>query len=474
MKILAILALLSPISALAVMKGAVQSYSSPNGVTEQCIAIEKIPGGLFSPKDEKTESKLCSLDIYRNEVAVCPKTWSTSAGTMFYSTEGTGLSQEQYEAQANCGTKKGHKTKLGKFKTTMNRPGTSGTFSQSSLLYYQFSRYFQTIVQVPVAVYRSFDRIEHFERVSRKAKGMGSMNIAAWNALRSAASNPSSYSPSRDLVTPDLQFYGALLDDSGGERYETEINGVRSAWGDAQNRDFQNTPAFTALRSDKPFAAAVAEGLASVRTNAKISADMGKLPAGPVQMGLWMKELSEITLLDYIFSQQDRVGNIDFDWYWVYADGGSVKAVKEKRKEYKDLARKSMKPIAPPEEIAKFEPVLVQKSRINDNDAGGLPQYVNYTKRTKMLEKIRHFDADIYRRLLAMNADFSTGGTLLKHLKSTYFLTDAQISQVVKNTAEATKILQTICAAGALRFDLNFDRIVKGEVVEEKVDCGSR
>ena len=37
-------------------------------------------------------------------------------------------------------------------------------------------------------------------------------------------------------------------------------------------------------------------------------------------MMFWMTELSEICLLDYIFSQQDRPGNIDYRWVWYYLD----------------------------------------------------------------------------------------------------------------------------------------------------------
>lgn len=473
MKFLLLFSLLVPFPALAVMKGAATTFTSPNGVAEQCIALEKIPGGTFTAKDAKSESKLCTYDIYRNEIAACPKTWSTSAGTMLYSAAEAGLSQAEYEAQAICGQKSGHTKKLGKFKTTMNQSGTSGTFAQSSMMYYQFSRYFNTIVQVPVAVYRSFDRKVHYERISSKAKGLSAMNRAAWDILKAAAKDPAKYSPARELVTPDLQFYGALLDDGGGERYGTEVNGIRSAWGDAQNNDFQKTPGFAALRSEKDFAAAVAEGLAVATKNAKIKADMGTIAATPVQIGLWMRELTEITLLDFIFSQQDRVGNIDFDWFWVYSEAGTVKAQKEKRAEFKDLARRKMKAINPPEEIAGFNPVLVQKSVINDNDAGGRPQYANFTKRTQMLQKIRHFDAGVYQRLIALKSDFAAQGPLYQHLAGTYYLTEKQVAQVVANATEAASILQATCRAGKLRFNLNFDQIVKGEVAEAQVDCGN-
>ncbi|RZA08594.1 MAG: hypothetical protein EOP11_04395 [Proteobacteria bacterium] len=444
-------------------------FTSPRGVNEQCLSIARV-GGAYSAKDDKTEAKLCGYDIYREEIAVCPKLWSTSAGTMLYSTVAKGVSQREYEA-SKCGQKKGH-DKLAKFKTTMNQSGTSGTFAPSSLLYYHFSRYLQTLVQVPVSVYRSFDKDEHFDRVAAKAGGMGAMNKKAWEVLRAAEKNPASYKPTRELITADgKQIYGVLLDDGGGERYGAEINGVRSKWGDAQNNDFQNTPAYLALRSEKAYAGAVQDGIGSAKGSAKMLGDLGSLHLGGVQMGIWMRELTEITLLDYIFSQQDRVGNIDFDWYWVFEKDGVIEAKKEKRDEYKNLARNKMKSIGAPEEIAQYNPVLVQKSIIGDNDAGGRIQYVNYTKKTKMLEKIRHYNAGTYQRLQALNADFQSGGTIYQHLKGSFFLDDAQIKQIVKNTAEAAQILKSTCLAGKLRFDLDFENVARGTVKEESIRC---
>lgn len=460
-------AFLAPFAAAAAPGQAVE-FRSPRGINEQCLSLARM-GGSYTKKDDKTESKLCALDIYREEVAVCPKLWSTSAGTMLYGTTESGLSQAQYES-TRCGVKKGH-DKLAKFKTTMNQSGTSGTFAPSSLLYYHFSRYLQTIVQVPVSVYRSFDKDEHFERVAKNAGGMGAMNKKAWEVLRAAEKNPASYKPTRELITADgKQIYGVLLDDGGGERYGAEINGIRSKWGDAQNNDFQNTPAYTALRSEKALGSAIQEGISSAK-GAKMLGDLGQLPLGGVQMGLWMRELTEITLLDYIFNQQDRIGNIDYDWYWVFEKDGEVKAQKEKREEFKDLARAKMKNITPPEDIAEYKPVLVQKSIIGDNDAGGRLQYVNYTKKTKMLEKIRHYDAGVYQRLQALNADFAAKGALYQHVKASFFLDDAQVNQIVKNTAEAAKILRDTCNAGKLRFDLDFNGLVRGNVTEARVNC---
>ncbi len=39
----------------------------------------------------------------------------------------------------------------------------------------------------------------------------------------------------------------------------------------------------------------------------------------------WMRDLVDITLLDYIFSQQDRIGNIDYLTYWYWVEDGQVR-----------------------------------------------------------------------------------------------------------------------------------------------------
>lgn len=46
------------------------------------------------------------------------------------------------------------------------------------------------------------------------------------------------------------------------------------------------------------------------------------------QMVFWMTELTEITLLDFIFNQQDRIGNIDYLAYWYWLENGQVHRVK--------------------------------------------------------------------------------------------------------------------------------------------------
>jgi len=462
----------------------IKTFTSPNGVQESCVALSKLPMGDYKPGDVKEEENLCSIDFNDNATALCSKTWSTSPATIVHSfrdVDGKDLANSADEAENNLCGKDSRMDKVAKFKQTMNQDGTSGTYSGASILYYHLSRALDTEVDVPVAVYRSMDKDEHLRRVSAKARppANAKMNVAGWNWLRSGENNPSSYPSMSDLFTGDRkQIYGTLLRDKG-ERYKEEINGTReSGWGKGQNMDFQKTPAFSALRSSATdLVSAINSGYAEAIKNPKMKAAVPTQPSMP-QMVLWMNEVSEIAILDYIFSQQDRVGNIDYQWYWSYVDAnGEVKADRVKDDAFKSLSRLSMGKIKMPAEIAARNPILVQKTAIGDNDAGGLLQYANFTKTTGMLEGMRHLNKDTYQRLLKLAQDFKAKGVNYQVLKSESALLNAtegnkRFLQTTGNTILAAGILEKNCRAGLLRLDLvSFKKAMKNELQTSATSC---
>ncbi len=433
--------------------GNATEFKSPNGLNERCIEIERIPGGHFHKKDAEQEAAYCGIDFYASTVALCPKTWSTSPGMMVYDVS-SGEYENNREGFERKACREGKSASrhaedvLAKYKTTMNAKGTSGTFAPSSLLYYHFSRYFDMTVKVPVAVWRSMDATEHHEEVVTagmvlsSGKHGGRMNHAGWQMYANAVQNPKAYHPTDDLFTADRkQVYGVLVS-SPGHRYGSEINGTRkSGWGKGQNLDFQETPAFLALRSDKPLKQAIAHGLKTGRKDKRINKDLGP-DVSEQQMVFWMKELTEIVLLDFIFSQQDRVGNIDFipHYYWV---------------EDAKLKHKKANHHKPGDDTVPESAILLHRTNLNDNDAGGRVAYANYTKSTKMLEKLRHMNGQTYQRLMALDADFKSDGPVARWLETSLGLAEAEIKQTRKNTALAADILRSSCEAGNLLFDLD-------------------
>lgn len=452
------------------VSGAAVLYSSPNGVKERCVRIAQVPGGSYSDDDLDEEEAYCAIDFYAENVALCPKVWSTSPGMIVYDVSEGPYAGNRSEFERNA-CKEGKSAKnlakadLAKFKVTMNQSGTSGTFSPSPLLYYHYSRYFDMTVKVPVAVWRSMDRTMHATEVAAPGLAIsghnesGRMNHEGWRYLVAADNDPASYQPTDDLLTADRkQLFGVLLS-SPGNRYGSEINGTRkSGWGKGQNFDFQNTPAFLALRNSKPLADAITEGLSEGLKDRQIAKDLGD-DGSPQQMAYWMRELSEIVLLDFIFSQQDRVGNIDFTPYYYWSEGGELKHKQAKHHELEDST-------VPPNAI------LLRRTNLNDNDAGGREQYANFAKSTQMLEKLRHFGSGTYAKLMALDADLQASGPIYQWTATSFGLDDGQIQQIVKNTRLAAGILHESCSRGDLIFDLDPKRfILNGSVEPEQVSC---
>lgn len=449
--------------------GETHRFLSPDDVSEACVALARIPGGKYSADDVARETDLCGIDIYDQNVAICPKLTSTSPGTFIYRLEGGPFAGDQTGFE-NKVCPRG-KTVVSEangppasFKVTMNDRETSATFSTASLLYYHFARYFDTSLFVPVAVYRSIDRATHEARVTGRGLAWSAnkkslrMNHAAWQVLDQVEQTPEKYSATDELFTADRRnIYGVLLHVKG-RRYGAEINGTRrSGWGEGQNRDFQETAPFLALRSGKPLREAITQGLETARRDPELDKAMGQA-VSTLQMVYWMQELTEITLLDYIFGQQDRIGNIDFVTYWHRADDGAVQL------------SEGTAPTAGAQDVT---PVRVRRTWLNDNDAGGKRQYINYTKRTGMLEKIRHYNPKTYQRLMELDRDFQARGKLYDYLRNTFGLTSAQVSRIVTATGEAATILRDACSAGKLLFDLNPERfLLEGTAEPQARECG--
>jgi hypothetical protein len=177
-------------------------------------------------------------------------------------------------------------------------------------------------------------------------------------------------------------------------------------------------------------------------------------------MAFWMRDLIDIALLDFLFSQQDRIGNIDYVAYWYWVEDGEVR-------------RMPAHGAHAPDEIARHAPKLIKRTELGDNDAGVRTSYVNYTKRTGMLDNLRHYNASTYRRLMVLERDFAQQGPLWTYTRATFGLSDAEFRQVVANVREAAAILRSSCSAGRLRFDLEPEALlVEGAARERTVDCG--
>ena len=452
------------------VSGQTTRFESPGGVVETCVVLDPMPGAVYTDADHDAERELCAVDLYDPQVAICPKLVSTSPGTFIYGLDAGAYAgaPERFESEVCPRGEVVVEEADGPpvyFKVTMNGQETSATFSTASLLYYHFSRFLNGTVRVPVSVYRSIDRGVHEQRVTRRGLDLSAnrsalrMNHAAWQELDAVEKGSEQYVSPDEIFTADRKRVHGVLLRVSGRRYGPEFNGTRrSGWGDGQNQDFQQTAAYLALRHDAPLAAAIDHGLRSARRDDELDRALGATVSA-TQMAFWMQDLTEIVFLDYLFSQQDRIGNIDYvdTWHWVH-DGV--------------LHTRAARGSVPPPDIAGSAPVLLRRTWLNDNDAGGKRMYRNYAKRTGMIEGLRHFNPDTYRRLIGLAADLAAGGEIHSYVRDTFGLTQQQLDQIVTNAGLAAATLQAACRAAQLRFDLDpVGVLTAGAASVSSVDC---
>ena len=453
---------------------------------EQCIALNRFSaesGAKYLPKDGGKENELCQAAFDDKAIGLCPKTWSTSPGTIVYD-----ISKSKYNGHPDvfeseyCPKQRTLKgkvdgiEKIASFKQSINaqfQQRTSATYSQASPLYYHFSRYLNATVDVPVAVMRTMDATEHLRRVATRGSALvhGGMIAAGWNVVISAEKNPSGYVPEDEFFygdTRDDMLYGTMLKGPGA-RSGAEFNGNIAGKGyTGQYRYIQKTPAFLALTNPKDFAVASAEGLASSKTDPVVAKALGA-SLSPEQMMFWMTELSDILLLDYIFNQQDRPGNIDYLWVWYYLDPGErLKSVRVNS----EASRLSMNSVEAPAEVKNSsKSMLIEKIQINDNDAGGR-KYTNFTERFGLLEKLRHLNPVTYRQLIKLGNDFHNKGPLYRYLQDTFDLHEAYVVEIAQNVIQAGSILKKACNDGRLKFDLEPESyVITGQAQAQRIEC---
>jgi len=466
---------LTPALAFDTVKGTETRFTSYNGVEERCVQIAPVPDGAYDKSDLKDETRLCSVDFYDEAVALCPKIWSTSLAIVAYDiSEGPMQGKRAKFQEEVCATgklaKEFAKDDLARLKTTMNRETTSATHSAAALLYYHFSRALGLTTKVPAAVWRSVDKDVMLNEVAlsgaeftaydtRMAK-----NHAAWQTLVDTIRNPAGYDDpfygtSADLLTADgRQIYGVFYKGSGDE-----YGPIMNAGGDAgENGEgyagFRKVPAYVALTTPAPLTDAIARGLAEGTDDPTQEEDTAA-NITPRQMAYWMRELSEVVLVDFMLGQQDRLSNIEYVPYWYWLKDGKAERVRTKDGK-------------PGEGDVPADAMLIRRTRLNDNDAAGRPEYDNWTRKLGLLEELRHFDAGVYRRLMAMAADFQAKGPTYVWLSESFGLGPDQVAMIADNTSAAAAILRATCERGELSFDLDPDTFFEaGSVTPAHQPC---
>ncbi|KZX58305.1 hypothetical protein A3709_02245 [Halioglobus sp. HI00S01] len=443
---------------LQVMIG-VNTVHASNSV---CRIVPLLPGTPDDPTKAQTSRSYCEIDFSQPSVAVCPKNWSTSAAMLVYDLSGTAWEGRNTAFEAEVCPEGKHardraKRELAVFKHSMNFRDTSGTYAPAILLYDHFSRWLGTVVQVPAAAELRFDKAWYAQRVVAPGLALAEkhpsrqMLLAAWQHLQQDVTSRDDVSEFT-LRQPPAIWGAALL--FTGSRYGAEINGTReSGWGKGQNLDFQQTAPFLALRHPEKLMLAVDAGIAQARANPVMSEAVAD-DISRTQVAWWMLELLDIIILDYLLGQQDRVGNIDYQWRWLWLQNNTL---------HSEVATGSAPLVS--------NAVRLRTTWLNDNDAGVRAGYANYARTTAMLKNLQHFNPVRYQRLKALARDLETQGPMYQALLDNYHLSKREVLNISTRADEIARIITADCKAGKYRFDLTPDNVLEQRNTATEIAC---
>lgn len=425
----AVIVLLAPMLAQATLtpnlpgRGA-EKISLDRG--EICYIPNRLEGSKFTKKDLEKEQQLCAMNISTTN-AVCGKVESTNPALEFFEVP-DGWTAAQVEAK-NCflQDQKAKEEKNVFSKKAKYKLSTSCSYTPSLLAYYQISRFFGNINQVPPVVLRTVDAEIHKSIGTKTAnliKDKQSLISQTWASLLSILTKGSAHAKSTNVFTDDYRYsFGALQNNpSKEEKYSELYNGgsdqpTRAANFKSKNLTYKRLASTAALNS----------------------MGMNQWSQANVQEVLRMQNVADMILLDTMLSQADRFGNLHYtvEPYAIITKNGKTKVDKlDKGETYPQGT------------------VLVKKLMMKDNDCGVTKE--NVLKKAGLLEGLRHFNPETFEKLLKLQKLLTTSEGQL-FFKEETAMTQADVDGLKNNIAHSVDVLVNSCKAGQLLLDLDLD-----------------
>ena len=380
----------------------------------------------FTTHDKNKIDELGSLDFYASSgpqsVGVVPKLHNTSAGVEIYQLPST-LSKEtfeQTEGPYRPGVTKKYSNKrsgekIAKFK--------AGTMAESGLACFYMSRLLGHLVDVPPATYRTMD-IQEFQKVGDQARTTGHPSCTqAWADLRAMVKSANS----KVVLSGGKLVYGSLAQNPRGEESSPE--------------DYWTVGAIRGHSFYKVLA-----------SKAPVASILNLNDAGCLQDLALAQDMTRGVILDSIFRQVDRLGNISVAQLQHYVTNkGKVK--------WDDKVSDNDKA----EAVSPLH--LLKRIMYKDND-DGMQWGMNSISVTPILNETHHIDRTVYNRLqwLAGLMQDSEPGSDAK-IKD-YFINAVHISGDNYDKLKASLIkqaasLKSRVEAKDIQLDLDFEGTMK-------------
>ena len=421
----------------------VLEHATPTGATEVAQRLVAFP---FTPPDVKLKEKeplsssndwftkhdknkideLGSLDFYASSgpesVGVVPKLHNTSAGIEIYQLPPT-LTKETFEKTEGpyrSGVTKKYSNKrsgekIAKFK--------AGTMAQSGLACFHMSRLLGHLVEVPPATYRTMG-LQEFQKVADQARTTGHPSCTeAWSELRAMANSGSS-----KVVLPDGKtVYGSLAQNPRGE--------------DSSPEDYWTVGAIRGHSFYKV-----------VSSKAPVANLLNLNDPKCLQDLALAQDMIRGVILDSIFRQVDRLGNISVDQLQHYVDrDGKVKW--DDKLSDKDKAD-AVSPI-----------FALKRIMYKDND-DGMMWGMNSISVTPILNEAHHVDKTIYDRLqwlagLMQDSEPGSDAKIKDYFVNVVHVSGDNYDKLKASLIKQTSSLKSRVDAKDILVDLDFEGTMK-------------
>lgn len=457
---------------------------------EFCVLPDALPidGADYSKGDSKDEKKLCAYDFSATEavegtepVALCPKLFSSFPAVELMEIP-EGQTKAEFESEL-CNEKIGQKNrkskKLAKYKYSMSCSKTP-----SILGYYHVSRVLG-INNVPVAVLRTMAKNIHLDIAEKgynyTKSTSGELIAKNWKAVLSLINNSSS-----DITIENGSYtIGALAENPRSEqKYYGDF--YPGAGGNDGVIKFKNTKLYK-----------------KIATNTPVSKMVGnELTTANYTFIRQMKDATDMIVLDTLFGQQDRFGNIHSTHSFLVRSNDQLEKwslkdvenmIKENGTEDEKKNFKAAKDLPNDwrKEIEKRNTLLVsaassylsrntipfahaQEIMLKDNDCGLKGSNVFITH--KLIENVKHISKETYAQLLKLHAKVSTG-ELDEHLSRTWLLSTqnddkSEMAQFKRGLDYVVNSLKKNCEKGELHLDLNIKDHFSGQDAQS-ISCAS-
>ncbi|XGC79818.1 hypothetical protein ACES2L_10800 [Bdellovibrio bacteriovorus] len=481
---------------------------------ERCLILKPLPG--MPQKVTKDEEDLCRANLY-NTVSTnpsqktyysCPKVHNTSIAIESYKIP-EGMSESQF-LKTVCPLSKAAKSKL---KDAKNYPdkevkfkfSSPGVSSGSMFGYYHVSNYLKA-VDIPASVLRTVDVgtvLEHslagrylsavfknsylYRFYDMQASlllnlkhgplsqipseylssnhALGIVPSSFYNSTTRKLASAPSYYQNRQLTDDKQMIFGPLSENPSNEASYTEISGTKPA----------------KYRIDKFRTSSVHyPALKDFRPIEQILGSRDLAVAGQKMMG--MQDTSGMLILDFLFENPDRIGNIHYKKKYFYKTaGGKVRDISQKK--YQELSAKDLTTLSPEEQetlsAIQQTGVELKVMLLKDNDGGfdsnpfkkhqiivdvkrSADSYESWKDNADIFLNasmvVRHFNPDVYKGLVNLHGYVFSAQT--KDAAKAYFtkglqMTEGEYKNFSNNLLSIYRALYSNCKKNQIFLDLD-------------------